>query len=220
MSAFTPLPREGQGEGAPDLATVLAMFPSPFRRYNKAMPVINTARMTARQFLELGQDPPGVRLELVEGGIEVAPSPVPSHSHVVFRLGQMLLNHIDEHDLGKLYGDVDTIFSEHDVRRPDLIYFSNDRLHLVGDKAIEGPPNLCVEIVSPSSATIDRTVKFELYERHGVANYWLIDLQPRTFEAYALKAEQYERVAFAREEDHVSAPPFNGLSIPLGRLWA
>ena len=183
------------------------------------MPVINTARMTARQFLELGQDPPGVRLELVEGGIEVAPSPVPSHSHVDRMLTILLGQYILEHNLGKLYGDVDTIFSEHDVRRPDLIYFSNDRLHLVGDKAIEGPPNLCVEIVSSTSATIDRTVKFELYERHGVANYWLIDLQSRTFEAYVLKDGRYERVAFAREEDHVSAPPFEGLAIPLGRLW-
>ena len=46
------------------------------------MPAINTAKMTARQFLGLGEDPPGVRLELVEGEIEVAPCPIPDHSHV------------------------------------------------------------------------------------------------------------------------------------------
>ncbi|MEX0886616.1 MAG: Uma2 family endonuclease [Phycisphaeraceae bacterium] len=183
------------------------------------MPAINTARMTARQFLELGQDPPGVRLELTQGEIEVAPSPVPHHSHVVFRLGQILLNHIDEHDLGGVYGDVDTIFTEHDVRRPDIIYFRKDRLHLVGAKAIEGPPDLCVEIISATSGTIDRQVKFELYERHGVANYWLVDLQPRTFEAYALTDGRYQRVADGREQDTISAPPFPDLTIPLGKLW-
>lgn len=183
------------------------------------MPAINTARMTARQFLELGEDPPGVRLELVDGEIEVAPSPMPDHSHVVFRLGQILLNHIDEHGLGKLYGDVDTIFGEHDVRRSDIIYFVKDRLHLVGAKAMQGPPDLCVEVISPTSGNIDRQVKFKLYESAGVANYWIIDPEPRTFEAYALIDSRYQRVATAGAEDHVSAPPFPGLSIPLGRLW-
>jgi len=43
------------------------------------MPAIHTARMNAKQFLELGEDPQGIRLELVDGEIEMAPSPVPDH---------------------------------------------------------------------------------------------------------------------------------------------
>jgi Uma2 family endonuclease len=121
------------------------------------MPVISTTKMSARQFLQLGDDPPGLRLELVDGDIAVSPSPLPGHSHVEKRLSLILLNHIVAHDIGNLLGDTDTIFGVHDVRRPDLIYFTKERQHLIlEDQAIDGPPDLCVEIVSPSSGTIDR----------------------------------------------------------------
>src|SRR5437868_8574513 len=112
---------------------------------------VSTIKMTARQFLELGEDPPGVRLELVNGEIAVSPSPVPGHSYTDRMLSFILLRHIKAHDLGQLYGDVDTIFGEHDVRRPDLIFFAKHRLHLIGEKAMEDPPDLCVEIISSSS---------------------------------------------------------------------
>src|SRR5688500_7578939 len=80
------------------------------------MPVVSTTKMTARQYLMLGEDPPGVRLELVDGEVAVSPSPMPKHSRVDRRLTRVLLNHIVEHDLGELLGDTDTIFGEHDVR--------------------------------------------------------------------------------------------------------
>src|SRR2546427_11258076 len=102
------------------------------------MTVINTARMTARQFLELGEDPPGVRLELVDGEIAVSPSPIPKHSHVVIALGSILKQYVDQEILGEVLLDVDTIFGEHDVRRPDIFYFRESRRYLIGEKAIEG----------------------------------------------------------------------------------
>src|SRR5882672_6194924 len=134
---------------------------------------ISTAKMTARQFLQLGEDPPGVRLELVDGEIAVSPSPIPDHSHVDRMLSFFLTGHIKTYDLGKLFGDVDTIFGEYDVRRPDLIYFAKNRLHLIGQKAMEGPPDLCVEIISPSSSQIDRKAKFKQYQDGGVPFYWI-----------------------------------------------
>src|SRR5262249_14954306 len=117
---------------------------------------LGTIKMTARQFLQLGEDLPGVRLELVDGVVTVSPSPEPSHYFIDRRLSKILGVYIDDNDLGALFGDVDTIFGEHDIRRPDLIYFAKSRLHLVGEKAMEGPPDLCVEIISPSSVAVDR----------------------------------------------------------------
>src|SRR5207248_3497696 len=102
------------------------------------MPVISTSKMTARQFLELGEDPPGVRLELVNGEVAVSPSPTPRHSHIDRKLGTLLDNYVTAQDLGLIFGDVDTIFGENDVRRPDLIYFSKARAHLIGRSAMEG----------------------------------------------------------------------------------
>lgn len=184
------------------------------------MTALSTAKMTARQFLQLGEDPPGVRLELVNGEIEVSPSPVPRHSYVEKMLTVILGNHILAHDLGQLYGDVDTLFGEHDVRRPDLIYFRKDRLHLVGEKAMEGPPDLAVEILSTSSIRTDRVVKFQLYERGGVMHYWIVDPDHRTIEGYRLDdAGRYQPTGQGRDADTLSLPPFPDCAIPLARLW-
>lgn len=184
-----------------------------------AMPITSTMKMTARQFIELGEDPAGVRLELVDGKIAVSPSPIPDHSYTEKMLGFVLLQHITVNDLGRLYGDVDTIFGPHDVRRPDLIFFSKERVHLVGRKAMEGPPDLCVEILSPSSETIDKVDKFEQYEAAGVAHYWIVDPAHRAVEAFELKEGKYVAAGKGRDAEAVRFPPFPDLEIPLGRIW-
>jgi Uma2 family endonuclease len=177
-------------------------------------------KMTARQFQQLGEDPPGIRLELVDGEVAVSPSPLPRHSRVEKRLSRILLNHIIANDMGELLGDTDTIFGEHDVRRPDLIYFTKARQHLIlEDEAIDGPPDLCVEILSPSSGTIDRKDKFKQYAAAGVNFYWIVDPADRTIEAYRRVAKRYKLVGSGGGDEIVSMPPFADLNIPLGEIW-
>src|SRR5438309_172759 len=138
------------------------------------MPIVSTTKMTAGQFMAMGYDPPGVRLELVNGEIAVAPSPTPEHSNCDNEFRYLLKRHVDENDLGIILNDVDTPLDMLNVRRPDILYFSKPRLHLVTRKALLGPPDLCVEIISPSSATIDRVDKFEQYKDAGVPHYWML----------------------------------------------
>jgi Uma2 family endonuclease len=183
------------------------------------MTLVGTIKMTAGQFLQLGEDPPGVRLELVDGEVAVSPSPEPKHSFTEKRLSFALMKHIEATDLGTLFGDVDTLFGEYDVRRPDLIYFAKDRLHLVGEKAMEGPPDLCVEIISPSSSTIDRKAKFKQYEKGKVAYYWIVDPGDKTIEAFKLVRGKYRPVGSGKDEDVVQLPPFPDLDISLEKLW-
>ena len=83
----------------------------------------------------LGQDPPGVHLELAHGEIVVSPSPSPDHSEIILNLVQILGAHVRQHKLGKLYSDTDTIFDSFNTRRPDILFFSRARLDLVGKKA-------------------------------------------------------------------------------------
>ena len=132
---------------------------------------VSTIKMTARQFLELGEDPPGVRLELVDGEVAVSPSPTPPHSYAILALARLLADHVEDLYLGELLMDVDTVFGEHDVRRPDLLYFTKARRHLIGERAIQGPPDLCVEVVGPTSGTIDRRDKFKQYAAGKVKHY-------------------------------------------------
>ncbi len=184
------------------------------------MPIVSTEKMTARQFFELGEDPPGLRLELVNGEVAVSPSPRPRHSRVDRRLSRILLNHIIEHDLGELLGDTDTLFGKYDVRRPDIVYFTKEREHLIlEDEAIDGPPDLCIEIISPKSKQIDRKDKFAQYAKGGVSYYWIVDPFPRTIEAFQLFGKKYRPVGRGTGNDVVQLPPFAELNIPLGEIW-
>jgi Uma2 family endonuclease len=183
------------------------------------MSIVGTIKMTARQFLELGEDPPGVRLELVDGEVAVSPSPIPAHGYTVVQLLLLLGSHVKQHKLGRVYPDTDTIFGEHDVRRPDVLYFSKDRLHLIGKKAMEGPPDLCVEVLSPSSGTIDRKHKFAQYEAAGVAHYWIVDPKTKSLEGFELVDGAYRSSGAGHGEEILHLPPFNDLAIPLRELW-
>lgn len=179
---------------------------------------LSTAKMTSKQFLMLGEDPPGVRLELAHGEIVVSPSPSPGHSRIAVQLTRILSTHIEEMGLGELFADADTIFDDDNTRRPDLLYFSNDRLHLVGDKALLGAPDLCIEILSPSSQEMDRQDKFALYEKRRVAHYWIVDPAARTIEAYSLKRRKLTLAGRARDNETPHLDPFPDLAIPLAQL--
>ena len=180
---------------------------------------VSTIKMTARQFLELGEDPPGVRLELVDGEIAVSPRPIPRHSSAIVALGAILKTHLDDVDLGELLMDVDTIFGEYDVRRPDLLYFTKARRRYIGERAIEGPPDLAVEVLSPGNERTDRRDKFKLYASGGVKHYWIVDPAQRTVETYLLRRAKYVGGVRGSGSDVVRLAPFPKLEIPLAKLW-
>jgi Uma2 family endonuclease len=188
------------------------------------MPIVSTTKMSAQQFLQLGEDPPGVRLELVDGEVAVSPCPVPRHSFAVIKLARILDTHITDHDLGELYQDVDTLLDGFNVPRPDLLYFSKARTHLVGEKAMEGPPDLAIEVISPEvislgSVEIDRENKFKQYQEAGVMNYWIIDPAERTVEAWVLEQGRYVAAGRGGGSGIVCLPPFPGLEIRIEQLW-
>src|ERR1041384_7970670 len=91
-------------------------------------------KMTSRQYLMLGEDPPGVRLELANGEISVNRRPSYDHSLTDTRLGDLLVGHVFENELGEVVGAVDTIFDDYNVRRPDIIFIAKGRLHLPSGK--------------------------------------------------------------------------------------
>jgi Uma2 family endonuclease len=186
------------------------------------MTIASSTKMTAEQFLMLGEDPPGIRLELANGDIVVSPSPAFDHSYTDTKLRAILVAHIEANDLGALVGDVDTIFDDLNVRRPDIIFVAKSQLPLLSKQrhGLHFPPELCIEILSPASATLDQTEKFDLYARSGVPHYWIVDPKGHTFEAYKLAAKKYACVTSGREKEIIKAPPFPSLKIPLGKIWS
>ena len=88
---------------------------------------ISSIEMTARQYAMLGEDPPGVRLELIEGEIIASPRPTPRHSVAATELVKIPGNHVVATGQGQVLLDVDTELDEFNVRRPAILCFSAAR---------------------------------------------------------------------------------------------
>ena len=178
-----------------------------------------TTHMSAREFMALPEDPAKTRYELVNGEVIVSPAPNYDHAYALMQLLVLLATHIDQHDLGEIVSDIDTYFDVNDVRRPDLLFFQKSRLNHIRGRYPDAPPDLCVELLSPSNAAYDRTNKFELYQRTCVTNYWIIDPMARSAVAYTLANGRYVEAGRGAKDDVISFPPFPDLKIPLRKLW-
>ena len=175
--------------------------------------------MTAEQYLQLGEDPPGVRLELVDGEITASPSPATPHAFTLSQLLILLGNYVRSNKLGVVMSDTDHILSIHDVRRPDIYFFSRERMHLLADGPIRHAPDLAIEVISPGAERVDRVDKFEAYRAFGILYYWIIDPKGRTAKAYQLRRRKYASIGNGARNETVVFPPFDDLEIPLADLW-
>jgi Uma2 family endonuclease len=98
------------------------------------------------------------------------------------------------------------------------VFVANDRRAVLTDRAIEGPPTLVVEILSPSTRRADRTVKAGLYARYGVPWYWIVDPGAWTVEALALRNGTYEPVGLLQRGERGALPPLDGLDLDLVQI--
>jgi Uma2 family endonuclease len=174
--------------------------------------------LTYKDYAALPAD--GRRYEIHAGELSVTPAPSPRHQRILGRLNHVLRLHVEERRLGEvLFAPIDLILGETTIVQPDLLYLDPGRAGLVSDRGIEGAPTLVVEILSPSTTVIDRATKTQLYARHGVPYYWIVDPEARTVEAYVLVAQGYELVRRASGSAPVSLPPFPELAFAPASLW-
>ena len=103
------------------------------------------------------------RYEILEGELAVTPAPSTKHQTASGNLFILLAQHIKAHDLGKLFhAPIDLILASTSVLQPDLVFVSKDRQRIITEKAIEGVPDLVIEILSPSTSRTDRVTKAQI----------------------------------------------------------
>lgn len=179
-------------------------------------------RWTYAEFARLPSEG-STRYEIIDGEVRVTPSPTARHQRIVAKLISVLNVFVEARDLGQVFaGPLDVLFAEGDYLEPDVVFVRSDHLHLVTDRGVEGPPDLIVEVVSPSTAARDRGAKLERYRLYGVPEYWVVDPDERTVEVWRLAegADQPLSLGVVDALTWTPAPGGPALEIDLRELFA
>jgi Uma2 family endonuclease len=149
----------------------------------------------------------GRRYELYDGDVYEVPSPIPLHQMVSARLYLALADYVKTHGGTVLYAPLDIVLTEYDVVQPDLILFTGERAHLVNPRTVTRvPPDLAIEILSPSTERNDRGRQLRLLQKHGVREFWLVDPDAETIEVYTLNGSEFVLASAAAGSDAVRSP--------------
>lgn len=123
------------------------------------------------------------RYEIIQGVACLTPAPGSRHQRIIGNLHLKLESYLAScgERPGWLYlSPYDVVLTEHDVVQPDLVYISTERRKIIRARGVFGAPDWVIEVVSPSTADLDRGQKHDLYARHGVREYWIIDPENRS----------------------------------------
>ena len=136
-------------------------------------------RMTADEFLQIPDD--GYNYELIDGVVQMSPSPEPQHQSVAGEIFRQIGNYLMEHPVGRVWPELDVHLGRGKdggnlVYRPEVVFLRNDRLKGMRKK-ITGGPDLVVEVISQGSRRVDTKTKRKDYEDFGVKEYWIMDPQ-------------------------------------------
>ena len=175
--------------------------------------------MTVREYRLLPED--GKRWELFEGDFLVTPAPTPLHQKVSRRLQHALMTQLEDTGLAEVIdAPIDIVFDDFNVLQPDIVIISSARTSMITERAVEGARDVVVEILSPSTRDRDRHMKFRLYERFRVREYWIIDPNHGFLEAHRLEDTSYQLRERHDRASTLRCPDFPTLQIPLAPIFA
>jgi Uma2 family endonuclease len=172
---------------------------------------------------DLLQVPDHLVAEILDGDLYGTPRPRPRHAHAVSVLGSEILGpfHVGRDGPGGWW----ILFEPElhlgsDVLVPDLAGWRRERLAAIPDTpAIEVAPDWVCEVLSPTTAGLDRGKKLAIYARQRVAHAWLVDPQLETLEVFALSGSQWVLLGTYIAGAVVRAEPFAAVELNLALLW-
>ena len=183
------------------------------------MVVRRTVRFRAEDIWETPDD--GNRYEVIDGDLYVTPPPVIAHQRPASRLPVFVGAYLMAHPIEELFvAPTGVVLDEFNGVQPDVLYVSNERRHLIGERGIEGAPDLVVEVLSPSTQARDRGIKQRRYAAAGVRQYWIVVPPTRTLEAYVLVDGSYAPRGAYGPGTAFRPELFPGLEIPIDALWS
>ena len=165
--------------------------------------------------------PEDERYEVIDGELIMVAAPRRVHQASSRNIGTPLDIYVKTNRLGEMYyAPTDVILSEVNVVQPDILFVSNARSHILAYEGIRGAPDLVIEILSPSTAQLDKVRKRELYARFRVPEYWQADADDLLVEVLTLAGEEYETAGIYGLGEMLVSPILPGLTLDVDDIFA
>ncbi|MGL6096248.1 MAG: Uma2 family endonuclease [Fimbriiglobus sp.] len=152
------------------------------------MATVQHKLMTAEEYFDLPVPTDGTKLELIRGEVVAMPRPGLEHGEIQGNIYFQIKVFLKSHPIGRVFVESGTIVDcdPDTVRGPDVSYYSRERLPL-GLRVVKYhnlPPDLCVEVVSPSNTRGELREKLHEYFSAGVREVWVVTPEDRSVTVY------------------------------------
>jgi len=164
----------------------------------------------------------GNRYEVIEGELFVSGAPGLPHQIVAGNIHYQLRTYLDRNPIGRVIATPGLVFSQYSGVIPDLVFYSHARgKEIIANDRLNAAPEIVNEILSPGRENISRDsiAKRQLYAKHAVSEYWIVDSENRSVEVYRLQNQSLDLAAVLRNKDELTSRSLPGFACPLSKIF-
>jgi Uma2 family endonuclease len=162
---------------------------------------------------------PDIKAEFINGEIVVQSPAKKRHTDASMNLSVLLSTYVELHNLGFVAAETVLNSLTRNDYLPDICFFGREKTATIEPEQMKYlAPDFIVEILSPSTADVDRNLKAVDYAAHEVAEYWLVDPEQGTVEQYLLQDERY-KLHLKINTGFLSSAAIQGFTIPVEAVF-
>ncbi len=190
----------------------------PVVRLADWVPGPEQGRWTYRDYATLGDEQ---HYEIVNGVLLMPPAPSWSHQEIVGEIFAYLRDYVRTHALGGVFtAPIDVELSTENVFQPNVIVLLKAHADRLQERHIVGAPDLVVEVASPSTVLYDRLVKYDIYARAGVPEYWIVNPETSSVEVLILENGHYKSLGRYSGQQALPSQVVAGLEVAVEKFFA
>lgn len=159
------------------------------------------------------------KAEFINGEVIIYSPVMKRHNVATGLLYKLISTYASLHDLGFVGVEKIIITLTRNDYEPDICFFSKEKsAHFTEEQKLFPAPDLIVEVLSDSTRKIDRGIKFEDYQAHGIREYWIVDPEKKLIEQYVLSGDAYSLV-LKSDNGAIKSNVLEGFVIPVESVF-
>ena len=163
----------------------------------------------------------GPRYQLINGVLVEMSGATLAHQSFLLELSLELSAQVRATSIGRIViAPYDVHIDRYNTFQPDLMYVSNDRLHILEQLAATGSPDVVVEILSDSTRRRDLNEKLPVYAANGVREVRIVDLDAITVTVHSGDGSAFAPVRTFAASDTLTSNAMPGVAVDLGPIFA